>query len=196
MDVPAPTLAQATNTTRLAILRAQGPSLGSICASALTLTLSRSTLFLLRSFRRIATPAMLSALPLPIPPIIQSTVIAWLIAMGEARVLGTIIVWLGTYGGGADVQVLVGIGGESVWLCSKKVPVIIGGGMIRRGRGRKSTGRECKPAVMNHNHGIILTFLMFFAPRPSTRQCPACDFARPGCLRCHWRIHIRCTWSI
>ncbi|KAG8734497.1 hypothetical protein FRC10_011695, partial [Ceratobasidium sp. 414] len=104
------TLPEATNTTRLALLRAQGPSLGSICASALLLTISRSLLFLLRAFRSFATPTVLSALPLPIPPAIQSTAIRWLVAIAEAQVLGAIVLWLGMYGGGADLATSLGLG--------------------------------------------------------------------------------------
>lgn len=125
------------------MLRAQGPSLGSICASALLLTLSRSVLFVLRAFRRFATPTVLSTLPIPLPPAVQSAIITGLVAVAEARVLGAVVSWLGLYGGGADVQVLIGIGGEGVWTCAKRVPGVINGG-VKRGRGRKSTGRECK----------------------------------------------------
>ncbi|KAG9079992.1 hypothetical protein FRC06_007207, partial [Ceratobasidium sp. 370] len=136
-----PTLPEATNTTRLALLRAQGPSLGSICASALLLTISRSFLFILRAFRSFATPTVLSALPLPIPPAIQSTLIRWLVAIAEAQVLGAIVSWLSMYGGGADVQVLVGVGGDGIWSSARRVPNIINVKKAR-GRGRKSTGHR------------------------------------------------------
>ncbi|KAG8705499.1 hypothetical protein FRC09_002923 [Ceratobasidium sp. 395] len=141
LGTPIATLPEATNTTRLAALRAQGPSLGSICASALLLTISRSLLFILRAFRSFATPTVLSALPLLIPPAVQSTAIRWIVAIAEAQVLGAIVSWLGMYGGGADVQVLVGVGGEGVWACARRVPGVIN---VKkgRGRGRKSTGRE------------------------------------------------------
>ncbi|QRV90121.1 Plasma-membrane choline transporter [Ceratobasidium sp. AG-Ba] len=86
-NTPAPTTQQATDTTR-------------------------NLLILLRAFRTFATPAVLSTIPLPVPPGIQQTAIRWLVAFAQAQAMNHIVSWLSKYGGGVDVQVLVGVTGE------------------------------------------------------------------------------------
>ena len=61
-------------------------------------------------------------------------------AFGQAEMMGAILGWLGRFGGGADVQVLVGVSGEGVWTCARRVPGLVG---LRKSRsGGKRTGRE------------------------------------------------------
>lgn len=136
---PVPLLPAATETTRLAILRASGPALGSICASALILTISRTSIFLLSGFRRLTTPARLAKLPLPLPPAVNAAIIGGLISLGQAELLGALLAWLGRFGGGADVQVLVGVSGHGVWSCARRVPGLVNS---RRTDRYKRTGRE------------------------------------------------------
>ncbi|KAJ1307971.1 hypothetical protein OPQ81_002048 [Rhizoctonia solani] len=136
---PPPPLPEATDTTRLAVLRASGPALGSICASALILTLSQASTLFLRTIRRITTPAVLARAPIPLPPEAKTFVIGMLISMGQAEVIGAIIGWLARYGGGADVQVLVGVSGEGFMACARRVPSLIG---ARKSGGNRRSGRE------------------------------------------------------
>ncbi|CAE6448051.1 unnamed protein product [Rhizoctonia solani] len=138
-DSPPLPLPEATNTTRLALLRASGPALGSICASALILTLSRASTLFLRTLRRITTPAVLSRAPIPLPPEAKAVVIGMLVGFGQAEIIAGILGWLARYGGGADVQVLVGVSGENVWGCARRVPALVG---VRKLGSTKRLGRE------------------------------------------------------
>ncbi|KAG8903441.1 hypothetical protein FRB99_003263 [Tulasnella sp. 403] len=66
-----------------AFARAHGPSLGSICVATLVLAFTRSTIFVLRSLRRITTPPQLAFLA-PLHPLEWlSTLIAILDSLGE-----------------------------------------------------------------------------------------------------------------
>jgi hypothetical protein len=97
-------------------------------------------MFLLRGFRRITTPTALSKVPIPLPPAVKATVIGALVGLGQAEVIGAFLGCLGRYGGGADVQVLVGVSGDGVWSCAKRVPGLVNS---RRTGRSKRTGREC-----------------------------------------------------
>ncbi|CAE7076398.1 unnamed protein product [Rhizoctonia solani] len=138
-NAPPPLMPEATDTTRLALLRASGPALGSVCASALILTLSRASTLLLYSLRRLTTPAMLARAPIPLPPEVKALVIAALVNFGQHEIIAAILGWLARYGGGADVQVLVAISGENVWASARRVPVLVG---TRMSGSSKKLGRE------------------------------------------------------
>ncbi|CAE6465611.1 hypothetical protein ACGC1H_002556 [Rhizoctonia solani] len=139
LNTPPPPLPEATDTIRLAVLRASGPALGSICASALILTLSRASTLFLRTLRRITTPAVLARAPIPLPPEAKTFVIGILISFGQAEVIAALLGWLARYGGGSDVQVLVGVSGDSVWGCARHVPRLVG---TRMSGTSKRLGRE------------------------------------------------------
>ncbi|CAE6445513.1 unnamed protein product [Rhizoctonia solani] len=139
LNTPPPPLPEATETTRLAVLRASGPALGSICASALILTLSRASTLFLRTLRRITTPAVLARAPIPLPPEVKAFVIAMLISFGQAEIIATALGWLARYGAGSDVQVLVGVSGDNVWGCARHVPTLVG---TRMSSTTKRIGRE------------------------------------------------------
>ncbi|CAE6416172.1 unnamed protein product [Rhizoctonia solani] len=132
-------LPEATDITRLAVLRASGPALGSICASALVLTLSRVSSIFLRTVRRITTPAMLARAPIPLPPEAKAIVISMIVGFGQAEVIAAILGWLARFGNGEDVQVLVGVSGDGVWGCARRVPRLVG---VRALGSTKRLGRE------------------------------------------------------
>ncbi|QRW18327.1 Plasma-membrane choline transporter [Rhizoctonia solani] len=134
-----PLLQEATDTTRLALLRASGPALGSVCASALVLTLSRASSVFLRTVRRITTPAMLARAPIPLPPEAKAILINMIVSFGQAEVIGAILGWLSRFGDGEDVQILVGVSGDSVWGCARRVPRLVG---ARALGSTKRLGRE------------------------------------------------------
>ncbi|CAE6427325.1 unnamed protein product [Rhizoctonia solani] len=138
-NIPPPPLPEATDTTRLAVLRASGPALGSICASALILTISRASTLFLRTVRRVTTPAMLARAPIPLPPEAKTIVIGMLVSFGQAEIIGAVLGWLARYGGGSDVQVLVGVSGDGVWGCARRVPALVG---TRMSTTTKRLGRE------------------------------------------------------
>ncbi|KAB5591491.1 hypothetical protein CTheo_5048 [Ceratobasidium theobromae] len=125
LGTPPPPLPESTDTTRLAVLRATGPSLGSVCASALILTISRAVGYLLVSFRRLTTPSALSKIPLPLPPPVKLQLITFLITIGQSELIGAILRFLSRYGGNTDVQILMGVSGDGVWRCAKRVPELL-----------------------------------------------------------------------
>ncbi|CUA78360.1 hypothetical protein RSOLAG22IIIB_13098 [Rhizoctonia solani] len=138
-NTPPPPLPEAADTTRLAVLRASGPALGSVCASALVLTLSRASTLFLRSLRRVTTPAFLARAPIPLPPEAKTILITILVGFGQAEIIAAVLGWLTRFGGGSDVQVLVGVSGDSVWGCAQRVPALVG---TRSSGTSKRLGRE------------------------------------------------------
>ncbi|CAE6505716.1 unnamed protein product [Rhizoctonia solani] len=138
-NTPPPPLPEATDTTRLAVLRASGPALGSICASALILTLSRTSTLFLRTLRRVTTPTLLARAPIPLPPEAKTLVIGVLVSIGQAEIIAALLGWLARFGAGEDVQVLVGVTGDNVWGCARRVPTLVG---TRMSGTSKRLGRE------------------------------------------------------
>ncbi|KAG8890579.1 hypothetical protein FRB98_007133 [Tulasnella sp. 332] len=107
--------------THAAFARAHGASLGSICVATLVLTITQSSIFVLRSLRRMSTPPQLSFLA-PLHPL---ELVSGLIGIFESLSSHTL-----TY---------IGLTGEGFWPGSRRAKELLSGnGKAGRAKGSRS----------------------------------------------------------
>lgn len=162
--------------TQAAFTRASGPSLGSICVSTLALTFTSTSIFILRTIRRLTTPAALQFLA-PLHPL---ELVSSLIAIMDS---------LGSY-----TLVHIGLTGDRFWTSGKKSRELVHY-KGRDGRGKGSRAGECKSLFSLPSVWSFLTLSCMVACRCSIVLSVAsfiiiCIIAR-GC----WWLFIRGTHS-
>lgn len=111
--------------THAAFARAYGASLGSICVATLVLTVTQSSIFVLRTLRRISTPPQLAFLA-PLHPL---ELVSGLIGIFESLSSHTL-----TY---------IGLTGEGFWPGSRRAKELLSGNG-KGGRAKGSRSGDCE----------------------------------------------------